>query len=404
MEMKKLFCTLFAVVFCLLLAVPCLAAEFTGENAYGETQLSVADDGSYTYAFSNETHGFSVNLIASGTVSDEDVTIDLITNPDMGDLDVTALWDQALIKAEIMTIYTGEPHSAAEFASEEETSGEPDAATVPEAAPADSGPTPAAPEGPVFDPVILEPISEVIAGTYTGSNDYGPVTLELSPNGAFTYSFNNSAFGNIVSMVATGSVVDGEFVAEQILNPTMGNFDATSTYNLTEFGYQVKSIYLGRDWNTEQYQIYLENSIDPAEVERIENSRIPTLIVTVILLVAILVVTTLTVYFKYKKRWPSKETVVEAAAPVAEQKPGYDKHQVVEATLYGDTIPVTIAADEAESRFSIRYVVMGNELSAEGEIQDGNYVLGRESSPMVKNMLGLATPLLTENWLPGDGQ
>lgn len=378
--MKKITTTLFTLLLALSLVITCFAAEYSGSNAFGETGLTVADDGSFTYTFGREAMGNPVTLLATGNIVDETVTITSIINPSMDNFDCTAVWDHSEIAAEILTLYTGKHVEVP--AAESET-------------PVVSG------EVKPMDHIILEPVAEVAAGTYTANNDYAEATLDLAGSGSFTYAFQNLVFGNIVNLVASGSVVDGEFAVEQVLNPTMNNYDATSTFNLTELGYQIKSIYLGIDWSTDAYAAFNASNVDPELAARIENSRIPTLIVAIVLLVAILVITTLVVFFKYKKHWPPKGTVVEAQA--ADGKVSrYTKHQVVQVALYGDTIPVTISADDAESCFAISYTVMGNDLSAEGEITDGEYVLGRDASPMVKNMLSNAKPLMTNAWVSGD--
>lgn len=384
--MKKIFHTLFALLLVVCLTIPCFAADFTGSNDFGETSLTVADDGSFSYTFGREAMGNPVTLLAVGTVVDGTVTITSITNPSMDNFDCTAVWDHAEIAGEILTLYTGETVEVPSA----------DPAPVESEAPAVPG------DVEPMDPSILVPLSEIVSGTYTGNNDYGEATLDLSAGGSYTYSFSNFVFGNIVNLVASGNFVDGEFVTTQVLNPTMNNFDATDTFNLTELGYQIKSIYLGLDWSNDAYAAYTASNVDPELVARIEASRIPTLIVTLVLLVAILVITALVVFFKYKKRWPPKGTVVEVQAAV--QKVSlYTKHQVVMVTLFGDTVPVTISANDAESNFAINYTVMGTDLSAEGEIENGEYILGRDASPMVKNMLGNARPLMTDEWLPGDG-
>lgn len=384
--MKKLIHTLFALLLVVLLIVPCFATEYTGTNEFGDTILNVEEDGAFTYKFSRIAFNNTVNLLAVGTIVDGTVTITSITNPEMDNYDVTSVWDHAEISAEILSLYTG---------AEVEVPDEPvadDPSEVP-TIPGDVEP---------MDPIILEPLAGITAGTYVANNDYGEAVLDLSGSGSYTYAFSNFVFGNIVNLVASGTFENGEFVTTQVLNPTMNNFDATSTFNLTELGYQIKSIYLGIDWSNDAYAAYNVSNVDPELVARIEASRIPTLIVTTIILVLILVITTLVVFFKYKRNWPPKGTVVEAAA-VAEKVSLYTKHQVVMVTLYGDTIPVTISADEAETRFAINYTVMGTELSAEGEIEHGEYMLGRDCSPMVKNMLGNARPLMTDEWVSGDG-
>lgn len=261
----------------------------------------------------------------------------------------------------------------------------------------------AAAETAAMDPAVFRPVGEIVAGTYTANNDYGPATLEVGGDGSFTYSFDNSAFGNIVSMVASGTVVDGEFKAEQILNPTMGNFDATDTYNLTEFGYQVKSVYLGLDWSTEAYQAYQQSSIDPELVARIEASRMPTLVVTLVLLVVLLVISATVLYFKYKRRWPPKGTVIAPAQSVPSAQSAYEKHQVVTATLFGDDIPVTFAVDKEETQFRVTYQAMGTLLEGTGVIQEGRYLLDKNAVGFINNMLEVAVPLLTGLWQPGDG-
>lgn len=381
--MKKLIHIVFTLLLAVLLIVPCFATEYTGSNDFGDTVLNVEEDGSFTYHFSRIAFNNQVNLLAVGTIVDGTVTITSITNPEMDNYDVTSIWDHAEISAEILSLYTGEVMELPEAPVESE-------------APVVSG------DVELMDPIILEPLSEIVAGTYVANNDYGVATLDLSGSGSFTYAFSNFVFGNIVNLVASGTFVDGEFMTEQVLNPTMNNFDATSTFNLTELGYQIKSIYLGINWSNDAYAAYNASNVDPELVARIEASRVPTLIVTIIILVLILVITTLVVFFKYKRNWPPKGTVVEAAA-VTEKVSLYTKHQVVQVTLYGDTVPVTISADDAETRFAINYTVMGTDLSAEGEIENGEYTLGRDCSPMVKNMLGNARPLMTDAWVPGDG-
>ena len=259
-----------------------------------------------------------------------------------------------------------------------------------------------------LDASVFEPLSDVDPGTYHGHNDYGETTLEVDASGSFVYDFTNQVFGDIIWLQATGSVVDGEFATDKILNPTMGNFDATDQYNLTEFGYQIKSTYLGIPFTTEAMQAAKFGGNTDELAEKVEASRIPTLIVTLIILAIVIAVTIVVMLTKYKKRWKKYDEArakgVEAVPePEKESREEFVKHQVVMASLYGDSIPVTFAENEDGSRFYIIYEAMGNFLEGTGDIKDGEFILDENCVGFINNMLEIVKPQLKDDWKCGKG-
>ena len=82
----------------------------------------------------------------------------------------------------------------------------------------------------------------------------------------------------------------------------------------------------------------------------------------------------------------------EPAGPVLNRK------QVVTLNLFGNEVLATVLKDEADTVFSFSYTLGDKEVTASGEIKDGQYVVTDDPAGVGKMVIKDIVSMLTDEW------
>ena len=155
--------------------------------------------------------------------------------------------------------------------------------------------------------------------------------------------------------------------------------------------------------NTELYSdgstVVVNNTLLDA---RYKAMRMPSLIVCAVILVLIFAGTTIVLFHGSNKRYKAYLASGGAAAKEAKAEepagPVLNRKQVVTLNLFGNEVLATVLKDEADTVFSFSYTLGDKEVTASGEIKDGQYVVTDDPAGVGKMVIKDIVSMLTDEW------